>query len=69
MTKKQKNELEDQLRYDDYYEQYEGLSLHILVERRRELKDTPGSDIMELEAIQDIINTMDCDLDPYGREE
>jgi len=68
MTKKEKKEkdfVEDEVRYEGFIEQYEGVSLCVLADRLSELERTPGADLMEIKAIKDTMSVMDCDMNPY----
>ena len=64
--KKDLKEQEDELRYEDFLEQYRGNSLHVLVEKREELRSTVGSDPVELQAVLDLIEESQCDMDMFA---
>ncbi len=66
MTKKEKEQLEEEARYEAYTEQYQGCSMSILVDRLNALNRTPGSDLVEIQAIQDLLAEMDSEVDPYA---
>ncbi len=57
---------QEEIRYEEFYEQYQGDSLASLVERRDELERTVGSDLVELRAIKDVIATMECDMNIFS---
>ena len=58
--------VEEEVLYQEYYEKYQGLSLVALVDRKRELQNVVGSDPIELQALSDLINETQCDMDPYA---
>ena len=57
--------LAEEMRYEEYREQYSSESLTVLVDKVHKLEETPGSDVIEIKAIRDVIATMDCDMNPY----
>ena len=65
MTKQEILEMEE-ARYQEFCEQYKDESLTVLVDRLNQLERTVGSDQIEIQAIKDTIETMDCDMNPYA---
>ena len=51
--------------YEEYREQYEGESLTVLVDKLNQLERTVGSDQIEIQAIKDVISTMECDMNVF----
>lgn len=66
MTKKEKNQIEEEQRYEDFIEEYEGLSMSVLVDKLNALDRTPGADMIEMQAIKDLLSKMDSEVDPYA---
>lgn len=66
MTKKEKIEENEEIRYEEYRDEYQGRSLSVLVDRLNELNRAPGSDLVEIQAIKDLLSEMDSEVDPYA---
>ena len=64
MTKQEILQQEEML-YEEYREQYEGESLTVLVDKLNQLERTVGSDQIEIQAIKDVISTMECDMNVF----
>ena len=56
---------QEEERYQEFLEQYEGTSLCVMTERLNELEETPGADLVEIAAIRDLLKDMNCDMNPY----
>lgn len=65
MTKQEIIEMEEAL-LEEYKEEYQGQSLTVLVDELNSLERTVGSDTIRIQAIKEVISTMDCDMNPYS---
>ncbi len=66
MTKKERNQMEEEQRYEGFIEEYEGLSMSVLVDKLNALDRTPGADMIEMQAIKELLSKMDSEVDPYA---